>query len=53
MGVLPSYWRAGVGSSMLTKCINDMMDNNVNEIILDVHSKNKSAYELYKKFDFK
>lgn len=30
-----------------------MLKNNINEIVLDVHSDNVPAYNLYKKFGFK
>lgn len=53
MGVLTTYRSKGVGATLLTKCINDMLKNNINEIILDVHSDNAPALNLYKKFGFK
>lgn len=52
MGVLPQYRGMGVGSTLLAKCINDMLKKGVYEIKLDVHSNNIPAYNLYKKFDF-
>lgn len=52
MGVLTEYRGKGVGSTLLRKCINDMLKNDIKEIILDVHSDNLPAYSLYKKFDF-
>lgn len=51
--VSPDYRHKGVGSMLLSKCINDMLANNVKEIILDVHTDNKPAYNLYRKFGFK
>ncbi|WP_138204352.1 GNAT family N-acetyltransferase [Haloimpatiens lingqiaonensis] len=51
--VSPNYRSKGVGSALLSKCINDMYFNNIKEIILDVHIDNKPAYNLYKKFGFK
>lgn len=53
MGVLPQYRGMGVGSALLTKCINDMLEKDVHEIKLDVHSNNIPAYNFYKKFDFR
>lgn len=50
--VSPEYRSRGVGSTLLSRCINDMCISNVKEIILDVHIDNKPAYKLYKKFDF-
>jgi ribosomal protein S18 acetylase RimI-like enzyme len=50
--VSPEYRSKGVGSTLLSRCINDMCISNVKEIILDVHIDNKPAYKLYKKFDF-
>lgn len=50
--VSPSFRKQGVGSMLLSKCINDMYLNNVKEIILDVHTDNKPASNLYKKFGF-
>lgn len=52
MGVLVTYRGRGVGTTLLAKCINDMLKNNINEIVLDVHSDNVPAYNLYKKFGF-
>ena len=52
MGVLKPYRHRGVGSAMLAKCINDMRQRNVCEIILDVHSNNIPAYNLYKQMGF-
>lgn len=52
LGVLQAYRNMGVGAALLVKCINDMLKNNVKEIILDVHSDNTPAYNLYKKFGF-
>lgn len=50
--VSPGYRGKGVGSTLLSRCINDMCIGNVTDIILDVHIDNKPAYNLYKKFDF-
>lgn len=52
MGVLPQYRNTGVGSTLLVKCINDMLKNNIHEIILDVHANNVPAFNLYRKFSF-
>ncbi len=52
MGVLTTYRNMGVGHTLLAKCINDMLQMNINEVILDVHSDNIPAYNLYKKFGF-
>ncbi|SHD75594.1 GNAT family N-acetyltransferase [Schnuerera ultunensis] len=38
MGVLKSYRNMGVGFTLLAKCINDMLQRNINEVVLDVHS---------------
>lgn len=53
MGVLPQYRGMSIGSTLLAKCINDMLKKGVHEIKLDVHSNNIPAYNLYKKFDFR
>lgn len=50
--VSPEYRNKGVGTMLLSKCINDMCINNVKDIILDVHSDNKPAINLYEKFKF-
>jgi ribosomal protein S18 acetylase RimI-like enzyme len=50
--VSPEYRGKGVGSTLLSRCINDMCISNVKDITLDVHIDNKPAYNLYKKFDF-
>jgi len=50
--VSPEYRNKGVGSALLSKCINAMCMSSVKEIILDVHSDNEPAFNLYKKFDF-
>lgn len=50
--VILIYRNKGVGSTLLSRCINDMCISNVKDIILDVHLDNKPAYNLYKKFDF-
>jgi ribosomal protein S18 acetylase RimI-like enzyme len=52
MGVLRDYRNMGVGSTLLAKCINDMIKRNINEVVLDVHSDNIPAYNLYKKLGF-
>lgn len=46
------YRHKGIGSLLLSKCINDMYSKNVQSIILDVHMNNIPAYNLYKKFGF-
>lgn len=50
--VAPNYRSKGVGSALLSKCINDMCKNGIKDIIIDVHVDNKPAYSLYMKFDF-
>lgn len=50
--VSPDFRKRGVGSALLSKCINDMYQNNVKEIVLDVYRDNAPAYNLYSKFDF-
>lgn len=50
--VSPEYRYKGVGSTLLSRCINDMCISNVKDIILDVHLDNRPAYNLYKKFGF-
>lgn len=50
--VSPEYRSQGVGSTLLSRYINDMCISNVKEIILDVHIDNNPDYKLYKKFDF-
>lgn len=52
MGVLSAYRKIGVGHALLGKCINDMLNRDINEVILDVHSENIPAYSLYRKFGF-
>lgn len=49
----PDYRNKGVASTLLSRCINDMVLGNVKALILDVHIDNKPAYCLYKKFHFK
>jgi ribosomal protein S18 acetylase RimI-like enzyme len=50
--VSPDFRKRGVGSALLSKCINDMCESNVKEIILDVYRDNTPAYNLYRKFGF-
>ncbi len=50
--VLPDFREKGVASAMLTKCINDIYKDNYNSILIDVHTNNIPAYNLYKKFGF-
>ena len=50
--VSPEYRNKGVGSTLLSKCINDMCISNIKNIWLDVHSDNKPALNLYKRFNF-
>lgn len=52
MGVIKTYRNMQVGHVLLSRCINDMLQRNINEIVLDVHSDNIPAYNLYKKFGF-
>lgn len=42
----------GVASKLLATCINDMYTKDIEDIIIDVHTDNKPAYDLYKKFGF-
>ncbi len=51
--VAAGYRRQGVGSLLLSTCINDMYQNNTDEIILEVHADNTPAFNLYKKYGFK
>ncbi|EQB89879.1 ribosomal protein S18 acetylase RimI-like enzyme [Clostridium punense] len=50
--ISPEYRYKGVGSTLLSKCINDMCTSNVTDLIIDVHMDNTPAYNLYKKFNF-
>ncbi len=50
--VLPDFREKGVASAMLSKCINDIYKDNYNSILIDVHTNNIRAYNLYKKFGF-
>ena len=50
--VSPEYRNKGVGSTLVSKCINDMCISNIKNIWLDVHSDNKPALNLYKRFNF-
>lgn len=50
--VLPEFRQNNVASSMLVKCINDFFDENYSSILIDVHTNNIPAYNLYKKFGF-
>lgn len=50
--ISPEYRKRGAGSALLSTCINDMCISNMKDIILDVHTDNKPAYNLYKKFEF-
>lgn len=53
MGVVTEYRNRGVASALLAHCINNMFRNNIKEIILDVHSDNLPAFNLYRKFEFR
>lgn len=53
LGVIKQYRKKGVASALLARCINDMLENNINEVILDVHSDNIPARNLYNKLGFK
>lgn len=53
IGVSPAYRKCGVASELLIKCINDMIDHGIVELILDVHEDNKPAFNLYQKFGFR
>ncbi|MBL4938593.1 GNAT family N-acetyltransferase [Clostridium sp. YIM B02515] len=53
LGVIKEYRKKGIASALLARCINDMLKNNINEVILDVHSDNIPARNLYSKFGFK
>ncbi len=50
--VLPEFRQNGVASAMLAKCINDFLNENYSSILIDVHTNNVPAYNLYKKFGF-
>lgn len=50
--ISPEYRYKGVGSMLLSKCINDMCASNVTDLLIDVHMDNTPAYNLYKKFNF-
>lgn len=50
--VLPEFRQNGVASAMLAKCINDFFNENYSSILIDVHTNNVPAYNLYKKFGF-
>lgn len=52
LGILPEYRKMGVGTALLTRCINDMKQIDKDNVILDVHSDNIPAYNLYKKLGF-
>ena len=52
MGVIPEYRNSGVASTLLTKCMKDMFEIGNKEILLDVHSDNIPAHNLYVKFGF-
>lgn len=52
LGVLATYRKTGVGSILLARCINDMLERDLDEIILDVHGDNVPAFNLFKKFGF-
>ncbi len=50
--ISPEYRYKGVGSTLLSQCINDMCASNSTDLIIDVHIDNTPAYNLYKKFNF-
>lgn len=50
--VAPEHRGQGVGSLLLSACINHLYRNRVGEIVLDVHTDNKPAYNLYRKYGF-
>lgn len=52
IGTLEAYRNKCVASELLIECINDMFENGNIEVILDVHSDNIPAYNLYEKFGF-
>lgn len=52
VGVKEEYRKRGVGSALISTCINHMYKNKVSELILDVYEKNTPAVALYEKFGF-
>lgn len=50
--VAKEYRKKGVGTALILRCINDMHEKNVQEILIDVHEDNTPAYNLYRKYGF-
>ncbi len=53
LGVQPIYRNKNVGTTLLKRCINDMVDWGYLSLIIDVHVTNEPALHLYKKLGFK
>ncbi len=52
VGVVKSYRKKGIGTALLSRCVEDMSNSKMNSIILDVHSDNEPARSLYDKLGF-
>jgi putative acetyltransferase len=53
MGVLPNYRRQGLGSRLLSACIEKAWANGLTRIELEARADNEQAIALYEKFGFK
>jgi ribosomal protein S18 acetylase RimI-like enzyme len=52
-GIIPEYRGKGLGKEMLLQITNNLISEGNKNIIIEVDSKNKAAFELYKKCGFK
>ena len=52
IAVKKAYWRNGIGKIMMNVCINWCKENGIEQIELDVVTKNKRALSLYKSLGF-
>jgi len=49
----PSQWRQGVGSAMLARALNELIELGSREVVLWVLPENHSALAFYRRFGFK
>lgn len=52
VGVVTSYRKKGVASTLLKRCIDDSLKKGIESLVLDVHEVNSPANSLYGKFGF-
>jgi ribosomal protein S18 acetylase RimI-like enzyme len=51
-GIAPEYQGKGAGKELLYLILKDLEKKNVQNLSIEVHSSNKKAFQLYKKFGF-